>query len=593
MGQQQSAPGRFATSRFMAPVVSGLFYFAVATMTVMLASDRGGVATVWPADAVLLAFLLQRPPSAWWSILLAGLLGNVVSNFIMRDVALTGLLFGMAHVTGVLVAAAGLRRGVGRWGFLRSTHTFWLFLFWAGLVAPSVSGAMGAATMWDLHGQDFLPTYKTWSGSVALGFLIVTPFLFGVFSGDCVRHYRQKSGLERIEIVALLLLTMAISLRIFTHSHAPMLFLLYMPLMLITFRVGWLGTTSGVMIAAIIGAICTMNGLGPIPMVTHDPGLQAIYFQFFIACTLLTNLPVAVALEARKELMAKMQESEQSLRLLASNSPILILKFDLAGVCRSAIGASEALLERSADEIVDCGFKDISPEGYLELRRAHGSAIDEPDSLQVTEFRAFLGTDKWLEAIFRTTWDERGRCMGTLATIHDVTARKWQELALAHSAKTDSLTGLLNRAGFLSRLEQAVATARSGTLSIAMIDVDRFKLINDNAGHQAGDAVLQEIAARILGEVRASDAVGRLGGDEFVILLVTPDWTKVQEICDRIVAAVSSEPVTLPNGARLQTAISCGVARYYSGQSVEEFLHSADIALYEAKRGGRNRVIAA
>jgi len=93
--------------------------------------------------------------------------------------------------------------------------------------------------------------------------------------------------------------------------------------------------------------------------------------------------------------------------------------------------------------------------------------------------------------------------------------------------------------------------------------------------------------------VRSSDAVGRLGGDEFVILLTTPNWDKVQDICGRIVTAVNADPIVLPSGNALRTAISCGVARFQTGLSADEFLHEADQALYAAKRGGRNRVVAA
>jgi len=189
--------------------------------------------------------------------------------------------------------------------------------------------------------------------------------------------------------------------------------------------------------------------------------------------------------------------------------------------------------------------------------------------------------------------DEQGRCLGTWATIYDITERKQQQLMLARSAATDSLTGLLNRAGFLARLELALANARGGEMSLAIIDVDRFKLINDNAGHRAGDVVLREIAHRLLAEVRSGDAVGRLGGDEFIILLATADWDRVQKICNRVVEAVSSEAIELPTGTALRTAISCGVTQYRDGLTAEEFIHEADLALYEAKRGGRNRVVAA
>ncbi len=178
-------------------------------------------------------------------------------------------------------------------------------------------------------------------------------------------------------------------------------------------------------------------------------------------------------------------------------------------------------------------------------------------------------------------------------TLHDISTRKVQSMALARSAQTDSLTGLLNRAGFLEQLELALGRAAPGMLVLAMVDVDRFKLINDTCGHQGGDAVLKEIARRISGQLRATDSVGRMGGDEFVVLLDNIDWDYAQDICRRLVEAVGTVPIPLQVGDPIGVAISCGVARHRLGMSAEHFLHDADVALYEAKRGGRNQMVAA
>ncbi len=157
----------------------------------------------------------------------------------------------------------------------------------------------------------------------------------------------------------------------------------------------------------------------------------------------------------------------------------------------------------------------------------------------------------------------------------------------------DSLTGLMNRAGFMHRLGRSLAARRDAPLALAIIDVDRFKLINDNRGHPVGDVVLAEIGRRISGEVRGCDVVGRLGGDEFAVLIDATDQAKAQEICARIVGAVSRTPIELPMGGTISAAISCGLAWQQPEVSADEFVLAADTALYEAKRGGRNRVVAA
>ncbi|WP_288805514.1 GGDEF domain-containing protein [uncultured Novosphingobium sp.] len=225
---------------------------------------------------------------------------------------------------------------------------------------------------------------------------------------------------------------------------------------------------------------------------------------------------------------------------------------------------------------------------------ASQQAREDRQGVYLAEFQPRNKPDLHLEASFRATVDDRGNFLGTLASIRDITARKQQELALVRYAQTDDLTGLLNRAGFLQKLGTAIAGDERGDICIALIDMDHFKRINDNRGHQAGDAVLQEIGARLSSQVRATDAVGRLGGDEFVVLMPRCGWDTAREIGNRLVAAVGRTPIVLPDGGPAVTAsISCGIARYRKGWTMAQFLSEADRALYEAKGAGRDRIMCA
>jgi len=581
-----------AMPRLWAPGLAGLSYFALAITMIHLTSEHGGVATIWPANAVLLAMLLHRPRAQWWAILVAAFIGNAVANILTRGTLAGPILFGIANMVEVMIAASALYGSVRMHGLLSYPATVARFALWAGGIAPTVSALLGAATVWIMFDKPFAMSFVTWLLADSLGLLIFTPFLFALFGGGYVRYFRGLTRAQKLEAVALLGFTALMASFAFTRKY-PVLFLLYMPTMLVAFRLEWFGTKLAVMIIGVIGAATLVCNIGPLTLLFPDRTLQALGFQFFMVTLLLTAFAISATLTARRNLMQDLRESEGSLRLLATQSPILLLTFSLSGLCQKALGASEMLLGREAESLLGRGFADITEEGNLLLRWAHERALDEPGRIQSVEFRAFKINRKWLEATFRTTADEQGRCLGTLATIYDITERKQQQLMLARSAATDSLTGLLNRAGFLARLELALANARGGEMSLAIIDVDRFKLINDNAGHRAGDVVLREIAHRLLAEVRSGDAVGRLGGDEFIILLATADWDRVQKICNRVVEAVSSEAIELPTGTALRTAISCGVTQYREGLTAEEFIHEADLALYEAKRGGRNRVVAA
>ncbi len=575
-----------------APFLGGLLYFALATTTITLTSSWAGIAAVWPANAVALALLLRRPPSAWWPILLSVCLGNAAATWVTGGTLNAPIPFSLANVVEVTVAAMGLRLRQARIDLVLNTATVWRFLLWAGLAGPMAGGAIGATTA-SLFGKPFFSAYVTWVVADGLGLLLVTPFMITLFNGTYLRRWRESDWRQRCDAAALYGLTALVSGVVFSTSQLPLLFLVAMPLMLVTFRLGWPGTNIAVMIVGWIGTIGTINQVGPVTIPTDDPVLQAALFQFFLASLLLTCMPVAAAVAASRELMRDLQERERSLRLVVSQSPTLIVEFTREGICHKAFGAREILTGVGAAELVGQGFAAIAAEDHGELREAHDMALVAQDEMFSVEFRPVSHAQAWYEATFCALLDEHGRCIGSIASIHDVTERKLQARALARSAMVDSLTGLMNRAGFMHRLGRALAGRRDTPLALAIIDVDRFKLINDNCGHPVGDLVLTEIGRRILGEVRSGDTVGRLGGDEFAVLIDASDDVDVADICARIVAAVGRTPIALANGGSINAAISCGLAWQSADASAEDFLLAADNALYEAKRAGRNRVVAA
>lgn len=161
-------------------------------------------------------------------------------------------------------------------------------------------------------------------------------------------------------------------------------------------------------------------------------------------------------------------------------------------------------------------------------------------------------------------------------------------------AVTDQLTGLHNRRYILSRLRQGLdAMERSGErVSVALIDIDHFKRINDSWGHQAGDRVLRGFAARMNRELRAVDVAGRYGGEEFLIVFMNAGADNALEAAERCRAAMAREPFTLTSsGERMSVTLSAGVAEARIGDDIEDLLARADTALYEAKSAGRNQVL--
>ena len=170
---------------------------------------------------------------------------------------------------------------------------------------------------------------------------------------------------------------------------------------------------------------------------------------------------------------------------------------------------------------------------------------------------------------------------------------------LLRSGFTDVLTGWHNRRYLQVRLREELARARrdGSNLVCLILDVDHFKQVNDTWGHAAGDAVLRELAQRIEAQVRASDIAARYGGEEFVILLPDTESRSGVLLAERIRQAISDSPVRLPGGETVTMTASIGIAEERPSRDADDLkslgdslIARADVALYTAKRAGRDRV---
>lgn len=168
--------------------------------------------------------------------------------------------------------------------------------------------------------------------------------------------------------------------------------------------------------------------------------------------------------------------------------------------------------------------------------------------------------------------------------------------ALREQATKDFLTKIWNRSSILEILDRELSRGqREGRpVGVVLVDLDRFKLVNDTYGHFAGDLVLQEAARRLQSSIRSYDAIGRYGGEEFLVILPGCDGVCTFGQAERMRGHLNSEPVRIQQGYHLLTA-SFGASSAQPGSrvSAEDFIRLADEALYEAKRQGRDRVVRA
>lgn len=190
--------------------------------------------------------------------------------------------------------------------------------------------------------------------------------------------------------------------------------------------------------------------------------------------------------------------------------------------------------------------------------------------------------------------DRKKRAVGRILSFRDITKQKQMEAQLKYYATTDSLTGILNRRHFnhMAEIELHRCIRYNNPLSLCMIDIDHFKNVNDNYGHDIGDLVMKEMVKVCQQILREADLFSRWGGEEFVLLLPETDLESASEVAERLRSSIE-KTVVETSGGKLSITISIGVVQVETtSTALEEGLKNADMAMYHAKGSGRNRCTA-
>jgi diguanylate cyclase (GGDEF)-like protein len=180
----------------------------------------------------------------------------------------------------------------------------------------------------------------------------------------------------------------------------------------------------------------------------------------------------------------------------------------------------------------------------------------------------------------------------TAALFSGALSRAVRHARIEHGASLDALTGACNRHAMPS-IEHRIQARRDAPASVALLDVDHFKSVNDRHGHVAGDAALRSVASRLRGLLRQEDTLVRWGGEEFLVVLPATDAASAAAVAEKLRAAVAEGAHPIGDGTRIPLSASIGHTTLAAGETVLAALPRADAALYAAKRGGRNRVEAA
>jgi diguanylate cyclase (GGDEF)-like protein/PAS domain S-box-containing protein len=340
------------------------------------------------------------------------------------------------------------------------------------------------------------------------------------------------------------------------------------------------------------------------------------------------TLAVVVDISARKHL-------ERQFAMALEAAPIAMLTLNADGRIVSVNREAEVLYGYGRDELLGKPVEMLVPERLrardpLSRARFFGSMVahrlgaaprefyglrkdraeipieiglstipDGPDQMKLVTVTDVTERKRWEAALRRSSEELEARVRERTAELARANAEK-ETLLAALQAKSkllerlsieDALTGLLNRRGFDGRLADEIRRAErfGAPLAVAMLDLDRFKDVNDRHGHAVGDAVLREVAHLMLHECRAIDVVARYGGEEFALALPGSNLHAGITLCERIRRAFCAfDWERIAPG--LAVTISAGVSAWTHGRSASDLLAAADGCLYAAKRDGRNRV---
>ena len=283
-------------------------------------------------------------------------------------------------------------------------------------------------------------------------------------------------------------------------------------------------------------------------------------------------------------------EADQRYLLAARHAPIGIAIADPRGVFLDVNDKLCRLLSYAPEELVGKSFRDITHPDDVGVDHTQDLLAGGADNYRVE--KRYLSRDGrvvWVQVTVALARDDAGAPMYFIGMIEDISAQRDANLALAHRATHDSLTGLSNRTLLLDRTTHALAQAHREGRPIALLfcDLDQFKLVNDSRGHDAGDAVLIETADRISANIRAGDTAARLGGDEFVVLCHQLTSTiEAERVAQRLIDMLT-QPMSRAGGITM--TVSIGIAFATPGLNAADLLRNADAAMYKAKSEGRDR----
>lgn len=609
----------------------GLLYYAFALLGVLFVSLPSGIAVLWPPNAVLLAALLTLPWRYWPGLAGTVLLAEVLADYSAFPVQ-AAVLFGLVNVAECTLAAVIIRRlcrserAPPDWCEPRELSLFILIVFFVASPVAALAGA-SVYTYVLLEPTPFVILWRIWWFGDATGLIALAPILHITFN---VRAYwpdawhLSAGGFEWAGLAAITLLTCYL---VFNAGIDAGHMLVLWPLlaMLAPFwaavRLGPLPGSALAAMVALYAAIATAAGQSP--FLTGSSEGTALLIQEVIVLFMVIVLFAAAFVSQNRRTSDNLRLYKSAVEATGEGVLITAARGD-----QPIIYSNQSFLEMTGyteEDVLghNCRFLNRRERDQPAVRQIREAILrKEPVRITVRNFRKD-GTLFWNSLVINPIRDGRGRTSHFVGIIRDISKdieqhRQLENLldklreanetlenkvhqrtgelehanrALKRLALTDELTNIDNRRSLISRGHlEVLRCSRSGdTFAIMLIDIDHFKRINDEYGHDAGDLALQLFAKAVQQTIRKVDTFGRWGGEEFMVLVYGSEQIDLPVMGEKILKSVADCRVAWHEQV-IRMTVSIGIATWQGG-SFDQTVSMADKAMYRAKETGRNRLV--
>lgn len=590
--------------KYRTSIIVALSYFAAALAALKLSEGVDGAATIWAPSGIILAAFILRPRTEYGQILVALFVASMASNIAGGSTLALSFHFTVANLLEGVVGMALVR--FFKLEKLSFDDPLRAACFAAAALVSSAASTLSVAVLTLIWDVTFV---ASWFFTVLLGQLIFAPVFVTTFRRKRA-HAARGGHTTRVDVGLIVAINVMVSVLAFFQTGMPLLFVPVLPILLATYYLGPAGAALGVACTAIIGSVATLNGLGPAALLSSTVLTPTQFFQVYLVFLLTAALPLASALAARNASYQETSRQKRYFELASQTAQIGHWRLDLETQRLSWSDEVFRIYGMPVGEVpsLEDAIAAYHPEDQAFVEKWVSQAAETGQEFAFdARITTAQGRLRYVNSRGQAEVDANGDVIAIFGVFQDVTDRVQlaQDLAAAKEiadnraeqanilAGTDQLTSVPNRRGILARLsrEMEQADALGSALTVAMLDIDHFKSINDKFGHATGDEVLKRVASICVDVLRDSDGFGRLGGEEFLIVLPGATSEAAFNINERLCKAIRETTAMMINLPA--TTVSIGIASYETGMSSEALLATADGALYKAKREGRDLVLVA